>query len=449
MNPVPRVTHVASPFAAVALAPALAAANPASNVPSAGDPGDPIDLHVAVDYVYELARSTIARETVGDPLAPTARIPDLKFKQFRHLITPRLELGIFHDTWLSVALPITIAQAREHALGSGVGRDSSSTIVDGLLPAGGFDAEDPGTPLAGDGVFRGRGRHGLSQVYVGGALALMNQARDPSKPTWKLGAELRLAVGKIMQFDEQRVAEETGVNPGVHELRLHTSFARRFTRSEGWFQLFWQVPLRASNGSLFTNPGFGVTNEGIGQQAGVSFGGELFVVNDKATGNRISLDVGAGFIGHFEGRDYTEMWEIFALAGDSRAANRPLVLDADPVTPDVQALSYPGISNVENHLESQLKLAVRAKLGSVVQFAAAVDLSWKTDHVISFADAGIDLPTCGSGVAQCEDADNELVNPGTQEVNPLHAPRIDQVGHRYHSIDNFAIAIGVQGIALF
>ena len=34
---------------------------------------------------------------------------------------------------------------------------------------------------------------------------------------------------------------------------------------------------------------------------------------------------------HFEGREYTEMWEVFAYAGDSRGSG-PLILDADPTT---------------------------------------------------------------------------------------------------------------------
>ena len=70
----------------------------------------------------------------------------------------------------------------------------SSTIRDGLLTADGFDARDPGTPLpqSGDLVFRGRGRKGLDQLHFGLAVAPMNQRRDPTKPTWKLGGELRL-----------------------------------------------------------------------------------------------------------------------------------------------------------------------------------------------------------------------------------------------------------------
>jgi hypothetical protein len=63
---------------------------------------------------------------------------------------------------------------------------------------------------------------------------------------------------------------------------------------------------------------------------------------------------------------------------------------------------------------------------------------WKTDHAISFADAGVDRAD-----------DGDLVNPGTDEVNPLHAPLIDLVGHRYRSVDGFDIVLGVTGQVLF
>ena len=77
------------------------------------------------------------------------------------------------------------------------------------------------------------------------------------------------------------------------------------------------------------------------------------------------------------------------------------------------------------------------------------DIVWKTDHAISFADAGIDHPTCGDGELPCEADANDLVNPGTGEVNPLHSANIDLVGHRYLSLDNFNVVIGVEGQVLF
>jgi len=430
----------------------LAHGNPASDVPSAADPDNATDFHVTVDYGYEVDKSTIQREVVGtqtDPLAPLQRADDLSFHQFRHTITPRASLGIYHDTWISVALPVIIQQARELKLAGGVTRDDSTTLQDGLLPPEGFDATDPGTAPPGNLVFRGKNRHGLDQVHLGLGIAPMSQKRDSTKPTWKLGAEVRLAVGKLMRFDALDPGGQTGVSRGVHELRLWTSFGRRFQRTEGWMELFWQVPLREKAGSLYKDPGFGATNITPGQQAGVSFGLEAYALDDRINRNRISLDLGANVIGHFEGRDYTEMWEVFAFAGDSRTSG-PLVLDADPTDPAANPFSHPGISNFENYLETSALFALRASLGRYAHFAVMVDVSWKTDHAISFADAGVDLPTCSSAQNRdCETEDNDLVNPGTREVNPLHAPRIDLVGHRYLSVDNLGVVIGVEGRVLF
>lgn len=431
-----------------------ALANPHSIVPSAADPGNPIDLQILLDYQYQLDSSSLMRERVGavgtDPLGPIQKSKDLEFHQYRHVLTPRAELGVYHDTYLTLAMPIIIAQARELELASGVDRASSSTVDDGLLPMDGFDARDPSAPPPGSLLFRGHSRSGLDQIHLGIAGAPMSQRRDETKPTWKLGAEVRLAVGKIMRFDPMNPGGETGVSRGVHEGRVYTSIDRKFERFEGWFELSWQFPIAEKSGSLFTDPGFGSTNASLSQQAGVSFGVEAYALDDKDNQNTISLDLGGRVLAHFEGREYTEMWEVFAYAGDTRTAGNPLILDVDPIESGRQDLSHPGISNVENYLETAARVAVRAQLGPKVRFAAVVDLAWKTDHAISFADAGTDLPTCGDvSTTRCEDDVNDLVNPSTREVNPLHAPVIDLVGHRYFAEDAFSLAIGIEAQVLF
>ena len=431
-----------------------ALANPHSIVPSAADPGDPIDFHVWLDYQYQLDSSLITRERVGavgtDPLGPIQRSRDLEFHQYRHVLTPRAEMGVYHDTYLTLAMPIIIGQARELERASGVDRANSTTVDDGLLPMDGFDARDPSAPPPGNLLFRGRSRSGLDQIHLGLAAAPMSQARDDTKPTWKLGAEVRLAVGKIMRFDPMNPGGETGVSKGVHEGRVYTSVDRKFERFEGWFELSWQFPISEKSGSLFGDPGFGSTNASLSQQAGVAFGVEAYALDDKDNKNTISLDIGGRITGHFEGRQYTEMWEVFAYAGDTRTATNPLILDEDPLTPMRQDRSHPGISNVENHLETAARFAVRAQIGPKVRFAASVDLAWKTDHAVSFADAGTDLPTCGDvSTTRCEDDVNDLVNPSTVEVNPLHVPVIDLVGHRYFAEDAFTLAVGIEAQVLF
>jgi hypothetical protein len=442
-------------FAVLALG-GRASAHPASIVAGGGPPDDPkdkaVNVSTEVDYAYELTSATIAREAIGagaDPYGPVPLVRDMAFKQFRHTITPRVQIGIFDNTFITAALPIIITQVREHRATPGLDRGQTTAVRDGILPADGFDARDPGTPTPGDLMFRGPTRKGLDQIHLGLGVAPMNQQQDPTKPTWKLGAEVRLAIGQIMRFDPSAPAANTGVSQGVQELRLWTSFARKLGWAEPYVEMFWQVPLDSRQGSLFGDPGFGSSSVMKSQQAGVAFGLEVYAVDQPADQTRISLDLGTKVVAHFEGREYTELWEVLAYAGESRGSG-PLILDSDPTRAGVQAMSHPGISNIENYLEMTGRLAVRAQIGPHVRFAVIGDLVWKTDHAITFTDAGVDHPTCGPGVSgPCENEVNDLVNPGTREVNPLHAPLVDLVGHRFHSLDNFDIVVGVQAQILF
>ena len=102
--------------------------------------------------------------------------------------------------------------------------------------------------------------------------------------------------------------------------------------------------------------------------------------------------------------------------------------------PGVQALSHPGITNIENYLETAARVALRAELGPHVRFAATrrprlEDRS--RHHVRRRRRRSAD----GRATTNCETDNNDVVNPA-REVNPLHSDVIDLVGHRYHSIEN-------------
>ncbi|HEY0190546.1 MAG TPA: hypothetical protein VGC42_05445 [Kofleriaceae bacterium] len=411
--------------------------------------GGEVVLHA--DYAYAHDSSHITREHLGPGASDTGPLPvrrELDYTHVSHTITPGVDLGIYHDVFLSFSAPIIVSQTTELDLAPGASRDTSSTFTDGILPKQGFDARDPTVPPGGNLMFRDVARAGVPELRLGLGLAPMNQARDATKPTWKLGAELRLSVGKVQRFDPVTPSAQEGVATGVHELKLWTTVDRRFRYFEGYFEAFYQVPIVTRDASLFHDPGFGSTNVDPGQTAGGAFGLEAYLVNDAATGNQVSIDVGSKLTAHFEGRGYTEMWQIFALAGDPRLGG-PLVLDADPTADGVQAMRYPGISNYEGYLESAARLAIRAKLGRHVQFAATGALAWKTQHAISFADGGVDLPTCPKGAPACETDNNDVINPGTKEVNPVAAKLIDQVGHRYIARDNVGYTIGVEAQLVF
>jgi hypothetical protein len=314
-----------------------------------------------------------------------------------------------------------------------IDRSNSSTIGDGLLPASGFDADSPdGSDLGtGDTIFRGPTRRGLDQIHLGITWAPMNQRRDSTKPTWKLGAEARVAVGKPMRLDPQSPASDTGVGRGVHEVRLWTSFAKNMGWAEPYMEMWWLAPLGVTGDSALADLGYGLERPQSQQQAGTRFGVEATLWNQPEKKQRVALDLSARLEAHFEGRGYSEMWEVFQYAGNV-AQDGLLVLDSDPTQAGVQALEHPGVTAIENHVRLGGRAGVQVMLGENIHLGAAFELMSAQGHIISFAEAGVDLPTCGPDITvNCEQDRNTVVNAGTAEVNPAYAPLIDLVGHRY------------------
>lgn len=418
-----------------------AAASPDSEVASALDRGDKLDVHVRVDYRLTARRAAIKREMSGlegaDPDGPVPLVKDLLVRGSRHELIPRLELGVFTDLAVTTALPIVLRDSRrlefdqregdncvyptDPGMATCIDRTNSTTIRDELLPPEGFDAGGGTLDPDGATIFRGVDRRGLDQLHLGVVWAPMNQARDATKPTWKLGAEVRIAVGRTMQLDRADPGSSAGVSRGVHELRLYTSMARRLAWAEPFFEIYWQGAVAAKDGAPLDapSPAFGAQQTGPQHLAGGRFGFEAIAWESRAATERVGLLLAGRLEAHFEGRDYTDLWEVFAYAGDATAGG-PLTLDADPAIPDSQTISHPGVSNVENFLTLGAQAGVEAHLGSRLRFHLSFTLDWDQSHLLTFADPGIDSSD-----------DNDTVDPGTDEINPLHSPLIDTAGRRY------------------
>jgi hypothetical protein len=442
--------------ALIALLPgAPAAAGPDSET-SALDPGDPYDVHVSLDYRVTSRRSTIEREASGapgtDPDGPMPLVKDLVFSGTRHELVPRVEVGVYTDLAVTLALPLVVRDTRrlefdqraDRCVFAASARDAtcidatnSTTVADGLVPGTGFDASHPGAGGAGGAaVFRGRSRAGLDQLHLGVVWAPLVQARDPSKPTWKTGAELRLSIGSVMAFDGDRPAGESGVSRGVHELRLYTSMARRIGRAEPTFELWWMGPIGTRSGAPLDDRGGGFAAEKTGaqQRVGGRFGVGVTAWQSRSRRQQVDVQLGGEIEALFAGRAYTDMWEVFAYAGHASDGG-PLVIDADPAEPGLQAADHPGVSNVQDYLTLAGRLGVDAVVTDMVRVDAGLQLGWEQAHLISFADAGAD-----------GDDDDDAVDPGTDEVNPFHIPLIDDPGHRYRveGAATLAASLGVR-----
>jgi hypothetical protein len=215
--------------------------------------------------------------------------------------------------------------------------------------------------------------------------------------------------------------------------------AKRLSWAEPFVDVWWRAPIGRKSDSPFKplEPEFGQKRTSAQQHAGTRFGFEAFAWEKPEDKQRVSIELGALLQANFEGRAYTEMWEIFQYAGDA-TADGPLILDSNPTAVGVQAYSHPGVSNVENYLTFGGRVGVRAELGPKVSLGAFFELAHDQSHLISFADAGVDKDNDG----------NDVVDPGTDEVNPFHVRLIDMVGHRYlvDEATNYIVLVTARGM---
>jgi hypothetical protein len=418
---------VAALATAAALQPGRAAADPP--VTPAGHAG-PVTIDLAVDYAYTARRSTLKRELAGlpgvDPGGPTPLVKDLVFRGSRHEVRPRVELGVPYGLHFTLGLPVALRDVRrldfdQRADGCVFASDpgratcvdatNSTAVADGLLPADGIDVDGGGAAAGGATVFRGATRAGLDQLHAGASWNVTDQARDPSKPTWTVGAELRLAIGDVMKIDAARPARDDGVSRGVHELRAATALERRLgplamtPRFEAW----WLAPIAARDDAPLDPPAGAGKLQRSQNRAGADGGVEIVPWERPDTGQRVAVALTGGVAAHFAGRAYSDLWEVFALAGGEGG---PLVLDADPGQEGMQPLPHPGVTTTQEYLSAAGRLAVDVRPTGWLQLDLAADLAWEQTHLVSFARGGA-----------------------------LFAPVIDQVGHRYRVDEGLTYAL--------
>jgi hypothetical protein len=414
---------------AAALQPGRAAADPPATAGSAGPATPGVTIDLSVDYAYSARRSTLKRELAGLPGAaldgPTPLVKDLVFRGSRHEVRPRAELGVPYGLSFTLALPIVLRDVRrldfdQRADGCVFASDpgratcvdatNSTTVADGLLPSDGLDV-DGGGATGGDTVFRGATRAGLDQLHAGAAWKVTDQARDPSKPTWTVGAELRLSIGDVMAIDAARPAGDDGVSRGVHELRAATALERRLGRPgmTPRFEAWWLAPIATRDGAPLDPPDGAGDLQRSQHRGGVDGGVEVVPWERADTGQRVAVAVTAGVAAHFAGRAYSDLWEVFALAGGEGG---PLVLDADPGQQGMQPLPHPGVTTTQEFLSAGGRVAFDVRPTGWLQLDLAADLAWEQTHLVSFARGG-----------------------------PLFAPVIDQVGHRYRVDEGLTYAL--------
>ena len=409
------------PQGAVAGVPPLGARG--VQVVSGAQGGDSIpDVVLGVSWLREDRTSVLKRELQSAAAGGrTVLINDLVARQIRQVLAVRAEVGLWRDVSLFANLPIVLADDRwldfdrraaecDALLGEGasgaspvcVNETTSTLLRDGILPGFGaarygLDARDarpferPSTR-----VFHGPTRRGVEYLGVGLAWAVMNQARDETRPTWVVRVEPRFALGGQMRFDPLAPEANRSVNPGYHQLLLTTAFSRRFERFDPSISGFYNLPW-ATGDSPFANFPLGENAFGAPQhRAGAEAGVEYIAYEQPWAGHRVGFELRGGVELQFLGLARSQLWE--PLSGPSSCSTAPATcrpeLDKD-LDGDGRPEPYSGITRSPGYGVFTGSAGVNALIANWLRLRARGGLSVEQDHFLSDGRSGVtvfDLP---------------------------------------------------------
>jgi hypothetical protein len=449
-----------------------------TRVATALEDDKPVEAFLSVAYEFQARRAAIKREwELNSTSNGYGTFKDLRYKQDRHLLRLRGEIGFLWDLSLHVEAPIVLSDQRSLGFDQDLGGNcvypqdvpagsseapscvnelNSATLRDGIVPgsfgtlnsAHGFDAQHAGQLFQGGDptVFRGIRRAGLESLNIGVDWALLAQRKDDTKPTWVVSAEFRLSLGTPMRFDRTaydsagKYLGSNSVTDGVHYVKLGTTVSKRWSLVEPYASYYWIYPMVVRDSSGFKDYGGGQKGWKPQQHAGTQFGFELVPWENRKAYQKIAIDLRGIIEAHFQGRGYSEIWEM--LAGSPALDPQPQPSNnGNPLMKPAGKGLYPGITDIENYFTygAQLGLVVRA--GRYLKFRGFFGVQGAQRHIISFADAGKDLDSSGKVEQQGAQA--------AAEVNPIHRPLIDFVGRRYVVDETTIYTVMLQGEAVF
>jgi hypothetical protein len=461
-----------------------------TRVATAFDEGDAFDLFLSAGWRFETQRAHIKREfeQPGRTLDQIEIVRDLKYQHDRHILDLRADFGVFWDLSFYIEAPIVFGDTRTLSFDqdadscvftgprpSCVDASNSTTLNDQapmpgnpnaptILPGpatpgtnGGFGLDATGAAprlfQGGTRVFAGPQRGGLESLNLGLNWAILNQRKDDTKPTWTVGFEARIQVDDTQRFERARPTANTSVGLGYHVLRLQTFVSKQFRYVDPYLGFWYERPIVRSEEAFpdFTKPGSLGAVSGTGQKkvdpmqsAGIDFGFEAIAYQDQRAGHRVAFDFHGRIKAHFEGRGWSELWEILACSNGDAARN----LVADPpgfesplcaAATDPFGLSYlPGTTDIENYASVGGDFGVTVQIGHHLHLRAAFGADHDQSHTITATDAGRDRD--GNGMVDPTDKN---------EANPLHRPQVDLVGRRYRVDDSTLWNVNVTALTTF
>jgi hypothetical protein len=471
-------------------------------VVDAFDEGDLFDLHLSLGYQSTWKSAKILRESsltdpgFSDGGYSRANLNVAEYSQQVSRLNTRADIGLYQDLALVIRLPIILSDDRE--LKGVDGSEGSQTFS--LQGA-------PGEQLFRL-PFKSPTRSGVEYLAIGLDAAVMNQARDATKPTWVLGIEGRFDVSEPMHacnpsrqglsvndgldpsVEQQECAEigdinrngvggeypapvergslegafsggrKAGVGRGVTALEAHTFVARRVKYIEpyGGFRALLEFQNDGSDygatdlkGSLVNHPPFRGT---------MIFGLNVIPWEIRDAFQRLAFDL--RFTGTYvsEGRDYSELFDALG-SSDASSLRYPnfdayqyqngVVGNPSVINPNSKKVYFTGLTDVQQHGVYTLSGSVNWQVGEFVKFNLGGSFTLTQAHFITFdqacnPDFADDLGKAGL----CRGSSPETGAPVASGIpNPNYRRVINDPGRRFKVSDASELDAWVNATVMF
>jgi hypothetical protein len=430
------------------------------------DEDDPFDLNLSLGFEQRFYSGAIRRETSlnqpglssGGYVARTENVAS--FSESTSLLKMGAQVGIYKDLALSLRLPLILANSRELS-----DLDGSANNPQRLADtAGGQLFSVP---------FKSPSRSGLDYIGIGADFGILNQARDSSKPTWVVGIEGRIGIGKPLHACNEKPAagpkcpdpvtpsidRDPGSSRAVNGLFVHSTFSRRYGQVEPYSGISMLAefaqdrseygPGKPRGGLVHNPPLVGTLMAGI----------EYIPYERKEHFQRVVLDGRVLGAYHSVGREYTPLFDALGTSQSSilRTPNASeYKYAADNATsiqdPTSRLVWFNGLTEQQGHGRFTLAGSVTYQAGQYIKFNAGGTYTWVQSHLISGADACNPITRSDpSAAGPCHSVLNGGVGPQpiTGIPNPYHRPIIDLPGRRFAVDDARIVTLFLNGIVMF
>jgi hypothetical protein len=428
-----------------------------TTVADAFDKDDPFDLNLVVGFRQSWKHANIRRETVSSSGFITANQDIATYSSATSTLLVGADVGLYHDLALILRVPVILSYSQGLQNLGGSSASAAQLLLDPSDPMGHSLFSVP---------FTSPTRSGVDYISAGLDWGIFNQQRDPTKPTWVIGVEGRLAVGTPLHAcnaggtpqcpdpaSPTGPSRDPGISRGMDAIVARSVWSRRYGYVEPYTGITVQAefPQDRSDFGKWNVPN--VLDRSPPVLGSITIGTEVVPYEQREQFQRLSADF--RFVGtyHSPGRDYSELFDALG-SSPAQSLRTPNPASYVPAGPQGQSIAdtngervfFSGITEEQAYGSFTASASATWQAGAYVKFTIGGSFSYAQSHLATAADPCNPNNSSLAFAGPCVNANTHVVQGSP---NPDHRDIIDSPGHRFSIDDTTTIDLWVLGAVMF